>query len=344
MTEETKIEKVTETELKLVFADVLRGYTKIDGEKLDSENDFYIKHLSIFDNIRTDQDYEEALKKAKKSDLPTEKKQLEYLNRDKIWTQEEESELAQLKSYISNLGETKSKMFLKSQIDVIKKDIDNASIKLLNLENQKAQYMGLTAEKYAMKKANETYIQQGVYKDQDFKELAVGDEEFNDLTDEKLSELTQAYNESSRNITLENLKKTALMPFFCNYYYLCDDNPQVFYGKPVVGLTFFQAELFAYGRYFKNLAQDSKASPPDEIRNDPDKLVEFYEMRKVADETMDKIDQKVGDKGGATSLVGATKEDLEAIGYKGGDTVSLSELAKKKGGSLSMDDFMEIHS
>ena len=135
------------------------------------------------------------------------------------------------------------------------------------------------------------------------------------------------------------------MPFFCNYYYLCDDNPHIFYGKPVVDLTFYQAEMFAFGRYFKNLAQDAKVQPPDEIRNDPDKLIEFYEAKKNADAVMDKANERAGDKGGATSLVGATKEDLEALGYQQGQgtTVSLTDVANKKGGSLSMEDFIQLH-
>ena len=43
--------------------------------------------------------------------------------------------------------------------------------------------------------------------------------------------------------------------------------------------------------------------------------------------------------------MGATKEDLEAIGYQQGvgKTISLQEAAAKKGGKLSMDDFMDLH-
>ena len=135
------------------------------------------------------------------------------------------------------------------------------------------------------------------------------------------------------------------MSFFCNYFYLCDDNPQIFYGKPVVDLTFYQAEMFTYGRYFKNLAQESKGSPPEEIRNDPDKLIEFYEVRRNADEILDKASQKTGEKMGASSLVGATKEDLEALGYNesGGGSVDLAKIADEKGGTMNMDDFIEIH-
>ena len=101
MSEEGTIKKATETELKLVFADVLNGYTRIDGKKLNREEDFYIKHISILDNIRTDEDYETALQKAKKNNLPSEEEQLEYLNRDKIWTSKDQAEIDELKKLVS---------------------------------------------------------------------------------------------------------------------------------------------------------------------------------------------------------------------------------------------------
>jgi len=338
------IKKLSETDLKLVFSDVLKGHTEVHHKQI-SEDVMYIRHLGILDNIQTDRDYEDSLKIAKDKKLPTEADQVRYLQEEKIWTSEDEARISELKIYISNLKDTKAKLFLKSQIDPIRKDIEESGYKMLRLLQEKEQYLGFTAEKYASKRANENHIQRAVYKDSSFATLAISDEEFNDLSDKELGEFTRAYNAATMNMTMEELKKISLIPFFCNYFYLCDDNPQTFYGKPVVDLTFFQAEIFAYGRYFKSLAQDSKASPPDDIRNDPDKLIDFYEMRKVADETMEKIEQKAGDKSGASTLVGATADDLEAIGYKegGGKTIDLTKAAEGKGGSLSMDDFLDLH-
>ena len=335
--------KATEIDLKLVFADVLKGYTKIRSKQL-GDKDLYIKHLNLFDNIQTDRNYTDALELAKQKQLPTEEEQKEYLIKEKLWGEDQEIEMAKLKSYIQNMHSTKGKMYLKSQIESLKEQINKEEEKLQALLLEKAELVGFTAEKYANKKSNEMYIQNAVFKDKEFKELALDDEEFNHMSDQQLSELTTDYNQSTLHVTLENLKRISLAPFFGNYFYLCDDNPQIFYGKPVIQLTFFQAELFAFGRYFKSLAQDSKTSPPDEIRNDPDKLIEFYEMRKNADEVMDKIEGKSGEKSGASSLVGATKEDLEAIGYKGANTVSLSEAAAKKGGEMDMQDFIDLHS
>ena len=333
-----------EIELKLAFADIIRGWTKLKSNIL-GEGSFYIKHLNIFDNVQTDQIYDECYERAKEKKLPTRKDQIEYLIKESLWTEGDNTELEKTRLYVDNLKVTKSKLYLKSQIDSIKESIEEAETKLAKMQMERETLIGFTAEKYAQKKSNEIYIQKAIYSNNDFSELAMTEEEFNYVTDKSLSELTMDYNDATRIVTMENIKKISLMPFFCNYFYLCDDNPHIFYGKPVVDLTFYQAEMFAFGRYFKNLAQDAKVQPPDEIRNDPDKLIEFYEAKKNADAVMDKANERAGDKGGATSLVGATKEDLEALGYQQGQgtTVSLTDVANKKGGSLSMEDFIQLH-
>lgn len=344
MEQESLAKKASEVDLKAVFVDVNKGYTKLKTNIL-ADGFAYIKHLTLFDNVKTDKLYDECLQKAKDNNLPTEKEQVEYLKKEELWTHKEDKKLQELTSYTGNLKSTKSKLFLKSQIEPINKEIRQNQIKIQSLQTQKDQLMGFTAEKYAAKRANEIYIKHALYRDAEFESKSITDDQFNEMSDDVLSALTSDYNKFTEHLTIENLKKISLMSFFCNYFYLCDDNPYTFYGKPVVDLTFYQAELFAYGRYFKNLASNAKALPPEEIRDDPDKMIEFYEMRSNADEVMDKLEQKSGDKSGATSLVGATKEDLEALGYKkgGGKTLDLMDVASEKGGQLSMDDFIDLH-
>ncbi|MAF26169.1 hypothetical protein CL634_11460 [bacterium] len=337
-------EKVSEVNLKLVFADVLKGYTMMKAPFF-GEKDIYIKHLNIFDDVKTDSMYNTFLEKAKSKKLPTEEDQKKYLDKEDIWKEKDDQEIVKLELYADNLRSTKSKLFLKTQIDNLRKQIEENDVKVFELKQEREKYMGFTAERYAAKRSNELYIRLAVYKDKSFETLAINEEEFDELSDVQLSEIVGCYNKATEYVTIKNLKKISLLPFFCNYFYLCDDNPQVFYGKPVIDLTFFQAEMFAFGRYFKALVQDAKASPPDDIRNDPDKLVDFYEARKNADEVLDKIEERSKHEGGASSLVGATKEDLEALGYTTGgpNTIDLAKVAAKKGGTLSMEDFIEIH-
>ena len=60
--------------------------------------------------------------------------------------------------------------------------------------------------------------------------------------------------------------------------------------------------------------------------------------REKAREVMEKSGE------GGAGLFGATKEDLESLGIEtqGAGTVSLEEAAKKKGGTLNMEDLMKL--
>ena len=124
---------------------------------------------------------------------------------------------------------------------------------------------------------------------------------------------------------------------------MCNDDAYVFYGKPLVQLTFYQIELFGYGRYHKSLIENSEHKPPEEITQDPQKLVEWFQSGKNIKEVLDKS-ETAGKEGTATSLVGASKQDLKRLGLDNpNETINLAKKAAEKGGRLSMDDLMKLH-
>jgi len=336
--------KPTQTELKSLYFDILNGYTKINNTPIGT---VYSKHLNVFDSISTDKEQEKALTKAKKLGLPTEKEQTIYLEKEGLWSEAEERKIYELKGMLNTLGDTKANLFLKSQIVEIDNQIEEAQNEISSLELKKKELVGLTAEAYAAKKANELYMLQVLYKDKDFKESALPEEKYDSLTDEDMTRLLATYNMGVSNLTIDNLKRIALCGFFVNFFYLSEDNPYIFYGVPIVKLTYYQSELFAFGRYFKHLASEAKSKPPREMMEDPDKLAEFYEMSKKAEEFMDKNDgrSREGAENAATSLVGATAEDLELLGMgpQEGD-VDLIDYVKSKGGVVELDDIMKLHS
>jgi hypothetical protein len=147
----------------------------------------------------------------------------------------------------------------------------------------------------------------------------------------------------SRKFSQINLKRVALSGFFLNNFYLCKENPFTFFGKPVVELTFHQTDLFAYGRYFKHILSEMKSTPPPDMMEDPDKLLDQYNI----EQNKDSVLSPKGKEGTATTIVGATKEDLEALGLKDqaqdGEVIDLNKEAEKKGGELSMEDLMKLH-
>ena len=92
-----------------------------------------------------------------------------------------------------------------------------------------------------------------------------------------------------------------------------------FFGKPVIGLTYYQVELFGYAKHFKHLISELKSKPPEEYYDDPDKLIDFVEAGKNAER------------------MGLTPSNNEI-----GNT-NLSKIASQKEGSLSMNDMIKIH-
>jgi hypothetical protein len=337
-------EKVpTASKLKLIYFDILKGYTEIDTDLGKS----YIKHLTVFDSINTDSFYDKSYTRAKSDGLPTKKEQVEYLEEEDLWSSKKEREIDHLKSFILNLQDTKSKLFLEADVAHAKQLLEDQQEKYRKLLNEREQLLGLTAESYATKTSNEFYMQQILYKDKKFETNFFSEEEFNHLSNEQLNHFFSHYQDRSSILTVKNIKRIALLPFFTNFFYLCDDNPFTFYGKPVVELTFHQNELFAFGRYYKGLVQEAKAKAPSDIQDDPDALMEFYEGSRNAKEHMEKINKGKGSQGaGGTTIVGATKKDLEKLGYKQDGPragIDIFEEAEKRGGTMDMSDFIDMH-
>tara|TARA_Y100000310_G_scaffold344389_1_gene456906 strand:+ start:1310 stop:2344 length:1035 start_codon:yes stop_codon:yes gene_type:complete len=332
----------TESELKIAYLDILNGYTPIKTKY----NEGYIKHLTVYDSIDTDKAYQSSFEKAKQMGLPTKEEQLEYLGEEGLWSKEKEREITTLKGYVQNLTVTKSKVFLNSEIQRIKLLIDENQKKLQTLILKRNELVGFVAEAYAEKRSNEYFMHQVLYEDKEFKTLLYTGEDFDELDDQELTEIYRAY--QTRNVYLNhrNIKRISLCSFFTNFFYLADDNIFNFYGKAIIDLTHNQNELYTYGRYFKNLAQDAKSPAPDHLRSDPDALIEFYEGSKNAEVALEKMNKGKGAQGtGASTIVGATKKDLEKLGYKEntGNTINLAEEAEKRGGTMSMQDFIDIH-
>ena len=87
------------------------------------------------------------------------------------------------------------------------------------------------------------------------------------------------------------LKKISLIRFFYQPYFIFVRTTLILsFGKPLVELTFYQVELFGYARYYKSLMESSESKVPDEVRQDPEKIVEWFEFHKKRQRSaMDKV-------------------------------------------------------
>ena len=324
--------------LKVIFSEILRGFTLVDSANYGK---IKIKHFTNFDSAELDIRNKLFYDKALSQGLPTRDERIKYLLQENVWTEEKNKEVLQTKSMLGGLRSSKSKVFLQSHIDNINKQIAENQSKLSALELEKEELIGFCAENYASRRINEYYMYNAILAPDGSKLFS--EEEFEDLEEKRIVDLIGIYNKNTKKFGSDSLKKISLSGFFTNLFYLCSDDAHVFFGKALVNLTFYQIELFGYGRYYKSLMENSETQVPDDVKETPEKLVEWFDSTKSARETLEKS-KNAGQDGSATSLVGATPEDLKRLGLDNpNETISLAKKAAEKGGRLNMEDMMKLH-
>jgi len=329
------MEQSQQSNYKKIFRDIKNGFSEIKV----LENLFYLKHLSFEDQVDIDLVYDKYLQQAIDKGVPTHKETLNRLIEEGEWSKTKESEILQQEEFIKNLANQKKSLFLKTEIKRVNKDIQDAQDKLNSLKNARAMFFSRTAESYAEERLNDHYILKCLYKDKKVSEPVYSEEMFDEVESEILFITIKEYTRVYREINDESIQRIVLQDFY-NLYMPFAENPMEFYGKPICDLTYNQLKLLVYSRFFKNIFQQNN-NMPQEIKHDPDKIMDYVN----ANENVKKVRERNANKeNSAESIVGATREDLEYlnIAKPGQKTLSLTEEAKKKGGSLSMDDMMKL--
>ena len=321
--------------LRKAFRDIKKGFSKINV----LGNSFYLKHISFDDQVDIDEVYGKYLKQAKERGVPTHEETLERLLEEGEWSKKQENRIKQQEDFIQGLKNTKKVQYLKKEIKRLNSDIEKGEEKLNQLKNERAALFSRTAESYAEERVNDFYILKCLYKNESLNEVAYSQEQFDDIDSEDLFEIIKEYNEVYSDINDDSIQHIVLQDFY-NLFMPFAEHAHEFYGKPICDLTYNQLKLLIYSRYFRNIFNNNDKMP-DHIKKDPYKIVDYVNANENARKIMDK---KGDGEGSAQTLVGATDEDMEYIGFKakGEKTTSLADEAKKKGGSLSMEDMMNL--
>jgi hypothetical protein len=154
------------------------------------------------------------------------------------------------------------------------------------------------------------------------------------LDNEELNTLNLEYFKISDKFSDKQIQKIVLQDFFNMYLSSCE-NPQVFFGKHITQLSAYQMKLLLYGRIFNNIFQYHDDIPAD-IKQDPDEIFKFVDLKKTRDQYQSKV------KDDSTSVIfGATKEDLDILDPEA-KRISLSEEIAKNGGSLNMEQMIQL--
>jgi len=334
---------MTDPNLKIIFSEIIKGYSKKNIEGIGT---LFFKHINNHDSADIDIYNQQFSDKAKAMGLPTSKEQEDYLIKEGLWSEDKNKRIIELQKFISNLKTTKSKLFLKAQIDQINNEIDKNDAELKALKYEKKDLIGYTVEEYTFKKINEYYMYVSLFKDEKLNQRFFKEEDYEELDNKDIALLIKGYNEVNDKFNDRNLKKISLAGYFSNVFYLSNDDPYVFYGRPLVELSFYQIELFSYGKYFKAIISNAKTKPPQYLMTDPDGLIEWFEGSKNVEDVLNKNSKLTQKDNVASSIVGATEEDLKRLGIKNDDKstdIDLAKEAAKKGGKLDMQDLIKLH-
>lgn len=322
---------------KKLYRDIVQGYSIFNKDDVN----VYFKHLTETEAAESQDQYIKLLNLSKKRGLLDENDKIKILHNQDVWSEKEENQIKLLNKEISGDEATLNKLIIKSQINSIKDSMKDKEQKLESLNKERDELLGLTAEKYALKKSNEFLLYLTLYKDSSFKYRVFEEDEddFFDIEDSDLMEYINIYKKFNVMFDTENIKKIAVSSFFMNNFFHCEDNPYYFYGKPIVQLTQNQMQLFYIAKNYKYLLTKNGENPPNTVESLSD-LVNWYENRSSASNLKDKIaDDKLGQ-----TYIGASKEELKIIASSSKEeVVDLNEESNKAGGELSFEQILKIH-
>ena len=135
-----------------LYKDILKGYSYVPYHKL------YIKHFKETDIGEISELKESITLQAKEKGLLSEEDKIQLLIDGDLWTIEKQQEIQSLSEQISNHQQAKSKLFIKSQLAAVQRQIDSKSEKLSVLLQERGGLVGLTSEKFAEKAAKHCLV------------------------------------------------------------------------------------------------------------------------------------------------------------------------------------------
>ncbi len=261
-----------ENECRIAYADIVRGYS--------THKDFFLKHyteLDIAETERTKKHFEEDGRREK---LISETEKLQLLEEKGHWSKDEEASYQEARIEIEQQRFSLKRLIVPQQINDLLGRIEQNEKEFYSKFATRGQLLGVTLEQYANRRASENHILRSFYKNSKLTIPYLSLNDTDELSVKEMSIFIDIYQQTHSMFFDKNFKRIAVCPFFLNGYQSCNENPEAFFGKPVVHLTLYQLALFSKGRYYKNILSEPEArTPPEEYYEDLDSVVKFYDSQ-----------------------------------------------------------------
>jgi hypothetical protein len=314
-----------------IFRDIVAGSSKITHNNQAA----YLKHLSVFDQVDIEDIKIFYYEKAKKRGLPTQSESLKRLEEEGLWTSADQGKIKEQEDYLKHAETSKKQLYLKAEIDRANEEIEQSKKKILELESQKSALLGQTCEKYSESRISDHYIIKSLYKDPELKQTYYSENEVDNMSRAEMASIVKLYNHAYSSFDDNKIQKVTLQDFYQPYLAFCE-NVQNMFSKPLFELSLNQVKLVIYSRMFKNIFENYPKIP-DRIKADPEKIFDYVNAQEKAKDNLKNMD-----KDGASTIVGAKKEDYDYLGIEGSQENSLSAKLKEKGGKMDMKDLMQV--
>lgn len=315
-----------------IVGEIFDGYTEC--QFLDRS--VYFKHLTVKDQRYLHLYYERYKKKAIERGVDLEEDILKKVKKDGLWTDDDDVKIENIRKELENLKTTKKSLFLNSQKESVQKTIDNQESEYYKLISKRKEIVGKTAEDYATNMASIEMIRYFVFDSPDLDKHAFTKEEFDEMDDDQLFKLKLLQTNVNEKLNELDIQKAVLRPFFNMYLSFCD-NAHDFFGKPLVDLSVFQMRLVLFGRIFNSIFQYTE-DIPDDIREDPERLLAFSEAKS----NKDKGKSFIKDDAAGSAVFGSTPDDVKDLAESGGKAIKLSDEIKNAGGHLTMEQMIKL--
>lgn len=288
--------------------------------------------------------YDHWFEQYKKRGVPTNEEADKFLLESGDWSKEDNIIVEQLEAEIERLKATAKAERIPTRVANINRQIAKAKGMLSEKMKQKISLRPVTCEMGANLKLNDFAVVTSFYRDQACMERLYSDEDYEEMERPEIDSLAVKFTEGMDVVSEIKIQELALSDFFSPMFSLYS-SPKEFFDKPIVSLTRPQITMCFYTKVFKSIFENIPKIPKHVAKN-PEALLEFaenYDPTQGQSANRKSTPARESDVG-ARMIVGATKEDLEAMKADGeiiGDLTAQTLKASKDGSNSArlMDIF-----
>lgn len=236
---------------KSLLGDIIKGYSVIS----DGEQDFYVKHFSILDNVIIEEFEENAYKEAVVSGIESQKDLLQKAIDYGGWSNKEENYIGDLKKMISKAQEKELSNKDPLLKEIYAENVKNLQKELEELQEKRDKITNFSAETLAANKKVSKMLEISLFTDKKFTKKTTKEQLVN-ISSIAINKIAEFYNH-------ETMLRVAYVDFFFEAFMYQSNNPMLIFNSRFKKLTLYQHRILSYASSLYNKIKNSMYMPND---------------------------------------------------------------------------------